>query len=127
MTNSISTKMKQKSPNTILSFPNMIIRKDKKNLEKLRDDTNSRLKNYFFQKNLRLVIHDNLKENHLGVKIQIEMVTMSSQKICLILLRVVEFLIMKEICLVKRTACLMILLFPNQMLKKLLRIFVLVI
>ena len=127
MTNSISTKMKQKSPNTILSFPNMIIRKDKKNLEKLRDDTNSRLKNYFFQKNLRLVIHDNLKENHLGVKIQIEMVTMSSQKICLILLRVVEFLIMKEICLVKRTACLMILLFPNPMLKKLLRIFVLVI
>ena len=127
MTNSISTKMKQKSPNTILSFPNMIIRKDKKNLEKLRDGTNSRLKNYFFQKNLRLVIHDNLKENHLGVKIQIEMVTMSSQKICLILLRVVEFLIMKEICLVKRTACLMILLFPNQMLKKLLRIFVLVI
>ena len=127
MTNSISTKMKQKSPNTILSFPNMIIRKDKKNLEKLRDDTNSRLKNYFFQKNLRLVIHDNLKENHLGVKIQIEMVTMSSQKICLILVRVVEFLIMKEICLVKRTACLMILLFPNQMLKKLLRIFVLVI
>ena len=127
MTNSIVTKMKQKSPNTILSFPNMIIRKDKKNLEKLRDDTNSRLKNYFFQKNLRLVIHDNIKENHLGVKIQIEMVTMSSQKICLILLRVVEFLIMKEICLVKRTACLMILLFPNQMLKKLLRIFVLVI
>ena len=127
MTNSIFTKMKQKSPNTILSFPNMIIRKDKKNLEKLRDDTNSRLKNYFFQKNLRLVIHDNIKENHLGVKIQIEMVTMSSQKICLILLRVVEFLIMKEICLVKRTACLMILLFPNQMLKKLLRIFVLVI
>ena len=127
MTNSIFTKMKQKSPNTILSFPNMIIRKDKKNLEKLRDDTNSRLKNYFFQKNLRLVIHDNIKENHLGVKIQIEMVTMSSQKNCLILLRVVEFLIMKEICLVKRTACLMILLFPNQMLKKLLRIFVLVI
>ena len=127
MTNSIFTKMKQKSPNTILSFPNMIIRKDKKNLEKLRDDTNSRLKNYFFQKNLRLVIHDNIKENHLGVKIQIEMVTMSSQKICLILLRVVEFLIMKEICLVKRTACLMILLFPNQMLKKLLSIFVLVI
>ena len=105
----------------------MIIRKDKKNLEKLRDDTNSMLKNYFFQKNLRLVIHDNIKENHLGVKIQIEMVTMSSQKICLILLRVVEFLIMKEICLVKRTACLMILLFPNQMLKKLLSIFVLVI
>ena len=107
--------MKQKSPNTILSFPNMIIRKDKKNLEKLRDDTNSRLKNYFFQKNLRLVIHDNIKENHLGVKIQIEMVTMSSQKICLILLRVVEFLIMKEIRLVKIIACLMILLFHNQM------------
>ena len=39
-------KTKQKSPNTVLSFSNIIIRKDKKNLEKLLGDTNSRLKNY---------------------------------------------------------------------------------
>ena len=62
------TKTKQKSPNTEISFSNLIIRKDKKNLEKLRADTNSRLKNYCSQKNLRLINHDNIKENHLGVK-----------------------------------------------------------
>ena len=39
----IITKTKQKSPNTVLSFSNIIICKDKKNLEKLRADTNSRL------------------------------------------------------------------------------------
>ena len=64
----IVTKTKQKSPNTEISFSNIIIRKDKKNLEKLRADTNSRLKNYCSQKNLRLINHDNIKENHLGVK-----------------------------------------------------------
>ena len=30
--------------------------------------TKSRLKNYCSQKNLRLIIHDSIKENHLGVK-----------------------------------------------------------
>ena len=45
-----------------------MIRKDKKNLEKLRGDANSRIKNYCSQKNLRLINHDNIKENHLGVK-----------------------------------------------------------
>ena len=64
----IVTKTKQKSPNTVLSFLNIIIRKDKKNLEKLSTNTNSRLKNYCSQKNLRLIIHDNIKKNYLGVK-----------------------------------------------------------
>ena len=37
-------------------------------MEKLRANTNSRLKNYSSQKNIRLIIHDNIKENHLGAK-----------------------------------------------------------
>ena len=41
----IVTKTRQKSLNTILIFSNIIIRKDKRNLERLRADTNSRLKN----------------------------------------------------------------------------------
>ena len=64
----IVTKTKQKSPNTILSYSNTIIRKDKKNLEKIRTDANSRLKNYYSQKNPRLINHDNIKKIHLGFK-----------------------------------------------------------
>ena len=64
----IVTKTKQKSPKTVLNFSNTIIHKDKKNLEKLRTDTNSRLKNYYSQKNPRLINHDNIKKIHLGVK-----------------------------------------------------------
>ena len=41
----IVTKTRQKSLNTLLIFSNIIIRKDKRNLERLRADTNSRLKN----------------------------------------------------------------------------------
>ena len=37
-------------------------------MEKLRADTNSRLKNYCSQKIFRLINHDSIKENHLGVK-----------------------------------------------------------
>ena len=37
-------------------------------MEKLRADTNSRLKNYGSQKNSSLINHDNIKENNLGVK-----------------------------------------------------------
>ena len=48
-------------------------------MEKLRADTNSRLKNYCFQKNLRLIIR--VSRSY----ILIERVTVSSQKICLIL------------------------------------------
>ena len=60
----IVTKTRQKSLNTILIFSNIIIRKDKRNLERLRADTNSKLKNYCSQKSLRLIIYDNIKENH---------------------------------------------------------------
>ena len=60
--------MKKKLPNAILTFSNIIVRKDKKNLEKLRADTNVRLKNYCAQKKLNLINHDNIKESHLGIR-----------------------------------------------------------
>ena len=129
-TKKIVAKTKQKSPNTVLNFSNIIIRKDKNNLEKLSVDPNSRLKNYCSQKNPRLIMHDNINENHLDVKKlhrNRNGITVSSQKICLILFWVVDFLIIKEICLVKTIMCVMILFFHNHMLERLIRIFVSVI
>ena len=41
----IVNKTNKTSPNTVLTFSSIIFRKDKKNLEKTRADTNSRLKN----------------------------------------------------------------------------------
>ena len=64
----IVNKTKKKSPNTVISFSNIIVRKDRRNLEKKRSDTNARLKNYCSQKNIDLINNDNLKENHLGIK-----------------------------------------------------------
>ena len=43
----IVNKTNKTSPNTILTFSNIIFRKDKKNLEKTREDTNSRLENFY--------------------------------------------------------------------------------
>ena len=63
----IVNKIKKKSPNTVVTFSNIIVRKDKRNLEKARADTNSRLKNFCPQKNINLIPNDNVKE-HLGVK-----------------------------------------------------------
>ena len=56
------------SPNTVLTFSSIIFRKDKKNLEKTRADTNSRLKNFCRQKKINLISNDNIKEEHLGIK-----------------------------------------------------------
>ena len=52
----------------MLSFSDIFLRKDKKNIEKIRADTNSRLKNFCKQKNIKLILNDNLKEEHLGIK-----------------------------------------------------------
>ena len=48
----IVNKTNKISPNTILKFSNIIIRQDKRNIEKTRADTNSRLKNFCMQKNI---------------------------------------------------------------------------
>ena len=60
--------MKKKWPDAVLTISNIIVRKDKKNLEKLRTDTNARLTNYCAQKKLSLINHDNIKESHLSIK-----------------------------------------------------------
>ena len=64
----IVNKTNKTSPNTVLTFSSIIFRKDKKNLEKTRADTNSRLKNFCRQKNINLISNDNIKEEHLGIK-----------------------------------------------------------
>ena len=64
----IVNKVNKTSPNTVLTFSNIIVRKDNKNLEKARADTNSRLKNFCRQKKINLLSNDNIKEDHLGIK-----------------------------------------------------------
>ena len=64
----IVTKVKITSPGTMLSFSNIFIRRDKRSLEKMRADTNSPLKNFCNQKNIHLILNENIKENHLGIK-----------------------------------------------------------
>ena len=63
----IVNKTKKKWPDAVLTFSN-IVRKDKKNLKKLRTDTNATLKNYCSQKKLSLIDHNNIKESHLSIK-----------------------------------------------------------
>ena len=64
----IVNKTHKTSPNTVPTFSSIISRKDKKNLEKTRAGTNSRLKNFCWQKNINLTSSDNIKEEHLGIK-----------------------------------------------------------
>ena len=64
----IDNKTNSTSPYTVLTFSSIIFRKDKKNLEKTRAGTNSRLKEICWQKNLNLISNDNIKEEHLGIK-----------------------------------------------------------
>ena len=64
----IVNKTNKTFPDTVLTFSNIIFRKDKKNLEKTRADTNSRLKNFCRQKKINLISNDNIKEEHLGIK-----------------------------------------------------------
>ena len=66
--NKIVNKVKKTSFNTVLSFSDIVFRIDKKNIEKMRADTNSRLKNFYKQKRIKLILNDNLKEEHLGIK-----------------------------------------------------------
>ena len=51
-----------------LSFSNIIIRRDKRHSEKRSTDTNSSFKNFCYQKNLHLILNDNMQENHVSTK-----------------------------------------------------------
>ena len=61
-------KAKRISPNTKIVFSNIIYRKDRRNTDKQRIDTNARLKNFCNQKNISLIDNGNIKEEHLSVK-----------------------------------------------------------
>ena len=52
----------------MLSFSNIIFRRDIINLEKIRADANSHLKDFCNQKNITLILNDNIKEEHLVIK-----------------------------------------------------------
>ena len=56
------------SPKTKLAFSNVIVRKDKVNLERGRKDINSRMKNFCQQKGIGYIDNSNIIENHLGLK-----------------------------------------------------------
>ena len=64
----IVNKTNKTSPKTVLTFSNIIFRKDRNNLEKTRADTNSRWKNFCRQKDINLISNDNIKEEYLGIK-----------------------------------------------------------
>ena len=61
-------KAKRISPDTKIVFSNIIYRKDRRNTDKQRTDTNARIKNVCNQKNIPLIDNGNIKEEHLGVK-----------------------------------------------------------
>ena len=61
-------KAKRISPDTKIAFPNIIYQKDKRNTDKQCVDTNARLKYFCNQKYIPLIVNDNIKEEHVGVK-----------------------------------------------------------
>ena len=61
-------KAKRISPDTRIMFSNIIYRKDRRNTDKQRTDTNARLKIFCNWKNIPLTDNGNLKEEQLGVK-----------------------------------------------------------
>ena len=64
----ILKKCNELSPKTKLAFSNVIVRKDKVNLERGRKDINSRMKNFSQQKGIGYIDNSNITENHLGMK-----------------------------------------------------------
>ena len=64
----ILKQVKKLSPNTKVAFSSIVTRKDKKDISKTVQDTNSRLKIYCSQKNIDFIQNSNIMEEHLGVK-----------------------------------------------------------
>ena len=64
----ICEKTKKISPNTKIVFPSIIYRKYRRDIEKQRNDVNTRLKNLCKHKNLSFIDNSNSKEEHLGLK-----------------------------------------------------------
>ena len=64
----ILKQVKKLSPITEVAFSSIVTRKDKKDVSKTVQDTNSRLKNYCSQKNIDFIQNSNIMEEHLGIK-----------------------------------------------------------
>ena len=64
----IVKQVKKVSQNTKNFFSSIIIRKDRKNVDKKVSQVNSYLQNYCKQKNIDFIDNGNLKEEHLGQK-----------------------------------------------------------
>ena len=62
------TQVKKVSQNTKIVFSSIIIRKDRKNIDKTVSQVNSYLKNHCNQMNIDFIDNGNLKEKHLGQK-----------------------------------------------------------
>ena len=93
MLKNLLIKSKNTFPDTALSFSNIIIRRDKRNLEKMRAHTNSWLKNFCNQKNIHLILNDNIKEENLGIKklhLNRKDSSIFAKNICQILLRKID-------------------------------------
>ena len=61
-------KAKAISPDTKIVFSNIIYRRDRRNTDDQRIDTNAGLKNFFNLENIPLIDNGNINEEHLGVK-----------------------------------------------------------
>ena len=56
------------SPKTKLAFSNVIVKKDKVNLERDRKHISSRMQNFCQQKGIGYIDNSNITENHFGMK-----------------------------------------------------------
>ena len=59
--------MKKLSLNTKVAFSNMLSRKDKKDLIKTVQDTNSGLKSYCSKRNINFIQNSNIMEEHMSL------------------------------------------------------------
>ena len=64
----ILKKVPANAPSTNLAFSSIIVRKDKRNIEKSTADTNVRLKIFCMQKGIGFINSNNIKEDFLGKK-----------------------------------------------------------
>ena len=67
-TKKIVKQVKKLSEKTKIAFSGIVIRKDRKNIDKKVLEVNSHLKNYCSQKNIDFIDNNNIKEEHLGMK-----------------------------------------------------------
>ena len=65
---SIVKKIRDTLPAIKIGFSNIILRKDRRNINQLRTDFNAKLSNFCKQKNIDFIDNGNINESHLGMK-----------------------------------------------------------